>query len=185
MNWELQVARNFHFSIKASQYITHRKRLKDCKESTEYFFKRIKHLENKIGVILFQLPPSFKINMERLEEFIGYLDPRHRYTFEFRHPTWYVDEVYDLLKKHHIALCITDLGGNLSPLVLTTDIAYLRLHGPHSKYEGSYGTKRLTTWKERILEFTEHGLSTFCYFDNDEKAFAVKDAQQLKQLLNP
>lgn len=181
-NWDLQVAKDFHFSIKASQYITHRKRLKECRESVKIFFQRIKHLENKMGVILFQLPPSFKINYERLEEFLGYLDHKHRYTFEFRHPSWYTEEIYQLLSQHGIAICITDLGGVLSPIVTTADFAYIRLHGPHDKYEGFYGTKRLQTWKKRILEFKQQGISTYCYFDNDDKGYAVQDALKLKQM---
>lgn len=181
--WAKQVPVGFIFSVKASGYITHRKRLNDCEESISFFFKRIKHLKKHLGPILFQLPPSFKKNLDRLIEFVQHLESSYRYVFEFRHSSWYEKDVYDLLKKNDIALCITDLGGKLSPCVTTTDFSYLRLHGPKKAYQGSYGTRKLKEWKERILGFLKDKISVYCYFDNDEKAFAIKDAQELKSLI--
>lgn len=180
--WNSAVPNNFLFSIKASQYITHRKRLKDPIESTAKFIERITPLGRKLGPILFQLPPNFKQDISRLENFLSSLDQKLSYTFEFRHPTWFNDEVYELLKKYHVALCITDLGGQLTPMEITAKFTYIRLHGPTNSYSGSYGTKKLHEWKNTIKQFHKNKIKCYCYFDNDEKGYAIKDAIELKSL---
>mgnify|MGYP000497008879 CR=1 FL=1 len=182
-NWFKQVPKDFRFSIKASGYITHQKRLHDCEESLGYFFESIKKLKSKVGPILFQLPPSFKINQERLMNFISHLDKKYQYTFEFRHISWFTKEIYDLLTKHQIALCITDLNGKLTPEEITSYFSYIRLHGPHSSYQGSYGTPKLKIWKKKIEKWLSSNTSVYCYFDNDEKGYAIQDAKQLQNLL--
>ncbi len=181
-NWFQQVPGNFIFSIKASQYITHRKHLKDFADSTDKFFKQVDLIQSKLGPILFQLPPSFKINLERLEEFASQLPKGYKFTFEFRDASWYCNETYELLEKYHCALCITDLAGHLSPDVITAPFTYIRLHGPKKAYQGTYGPKKLNEWKERIEKWYNQRIQVFCYFDNDEKGFAIQDAQTLKNL---
>jgi uncharacterized protein YecE (DUF72 family) len=181
--WDTQVSNKFIFSVKASRYITHMKRLKDAEESTKLFYSRIKYLEPHLGPILFQLPPSFKKNTERLVEFISHLSNKYDHVFEFRHPSWYCEEIYEILKKEKLGLCITDLGGELSPLIVTSHFAYLRLHGPKIKYQGTYGTKKIQEWKKQILEFSKNKITTYCYFDNDEKGYAVQDALKLQSLI--
>lgn len=178
-NWHLQVPKKFIFSVKASQYITHRKRLLNDEESVQLFYKRAEFLEDNLGPILFQLPPSFKEDKERLRHFLTQLSKHHRHTFEFRHASWYCQEIYDLLHKHKIALCITDLSGKLSPLEITSNFTYLRLHGPKKAYRGSYSSQTLKKWKERIQEWNKQKIEVFCYFDNDEKGFAAQDAKRL------
>ncbi len=182
-NWEVQVNKQFLFSVKASQYITHRKRLKDCKESVELFLNRVQFLEKHLGPILFQLPPSFRYNPERLEEFLGYLPKKKRYAMEFRHESWFHDELYALLRRHDIGLCITDLGGKQSPEEVTSDFTYIRLHGPKKVYTGSYSAKQLTSWSHKIANWCKQGITTYCYFDNDDKGYAVQDALKLKKML--
>lgn len=181
-NWHAQVPEHFLFTIKASRYITHQKRLHDCKESLRIFYERIHGLKSKIGPILFQLPPSFKMDKERLIGFIKLLKKSKQHVFEFRHESWYVDEIYDLLKKNKIALCITDLNGKQSPEEITTDFTYIRLHGPRKAYQGSYGPQLLKVWKDKIEHWSKK-VSVFCYFDNDEKAYAISDAKLLKEKL--
>ena len=181
-SWLSQVPTDFLFSIKASRYITHLKRLKDCQENVDYFFKTIAGLKDKLGPILFQLPPSFKMDTERLKEFLSYLNDDHRYVFEFRHPTWFVGEIYEILSTYKVALCITDLNGHLSPEEITTNFTYIRLHGPKKAYKGSYGEKKLLEWKKKIQQWAKQ-CSVFCYFDNDEKGYAIQDAQFLKTKL--
>lgn len=180
--WMTDVPSDFHFSIKASRYITHQKRLHDCGESLEIFFKVIKEFGPKTGPFLFQLPPSFKINLDRLVEFISLLKKEYAYVFEFRHDTWFVQEIYDLLMKNNIALCLTDLNGELSPEEITADFTYIRLHGPKKAYQGSYGEKSLKDWKNKIENWKKHHISTYCYFDNDEKGYAIQDAKELSHL---
>ena len=182
-NWNKLAATGFLYSVKASQYITHRKRLKDCEESLHFFYDRVKYLKTHLGPILFQLPPSFKLNMERLKEFTALLEKKYTHVFEFRHPSWFTEEVYEYMKLNKLGLCITDLGGQLSPEIITSHFAYLRLHGPNKKYQGSYGTKKLREWKQKIMTFSKEGIATYCYFDNDEKGFAVQDAKELIHLL--
>lgn len=180
--WFKEVPENFQFALKASNYITHRKRLKDCSESLDFFYSRITKLKTKAGPILFQLPPFFKINYERLETFINLLKPDFRYTFEFRHISWFTDEIYKLLSKHKIALCITDLNGKLSPEEITTNFTYFRLHGPHKAYQGSYGPARLKRWKKKIDNLLHSRKEVYCFFDNDEKGYAIEDAKFLLEL---
>jgi uncharacterized protein YecE (DUF72 family) len=182
-NWYEKVPSDFIFSIKASQYITHRKRLKDPNDSTSIFFERLQLFKNKAGPILFQLPPSFKKNFARLEEFLMSLEKGYLYTFEFRHPSWFVDEIYELLKKHHVALCITDIGGHLTPEEVTTNFAYFRFHGPQGTYRGYYGTKALKEWKDKLLKLQKRNIQSYVYFDNDEKAYAIRDAKELQALI--
>lgn len=180
-NWYKQVPKNFLFSIKASRYITHQKRLNDCENSLKLFFKHLKPLKEKLGPILFQLAPSFKQNIDRLTHFIQFLDDDHQYVFEFRHPSWFVDEVYEILAGKNIALCITDLNKIQSPEVMTANFTYIRLHGPKKAYQGTYGPKQLRLWKNKI-EIWEKQVAVFCYFDNDEKGYAIEDAMFLQKL---
>jgi uncharacterized protein YecE (DUF72 family) len=182
LNWFAQVPDHFLFSIKASRYITHQKRLLDCEESLDIFFNSIKDLKSKVGPILFQLPPSFKINKDRLIDFIDCLKDDYRYVFEFRHNSWFVDEIYDLLSKKGIGLCITDLNGALSPEKITSDFVYIRLHGPKQSYKGSYSQVKLKSWKKKIQRWSAKN-SVYCYFDNEEKGYAIQDAQSLQKLL--
>lgn len=182
-NWAKQTPSHFIFALKASRFITHQKRLIDFKESTTLFFQRIKPLKSKLGPILFQLPPSFKLNYNRLEEFIQFLPKNMRYCFEFRNPSWYTEEVYDLLKKHNIALCFGDLDGILTPLKVTADFIYLRLHGPKKAYSGSYQKPDLKKWAKKFIEWSQQNKTIYCFFNNDEAAYAVFNALQLKELL--
>lgn len=180
-NWFSQVPQHFLFSIKASRYITHQKRLHEAQESLHIFYQRIAGFKSKTGPILFQLPPSFKMNKDLLLEFLKNLQESHLHVFEFRHDSWYVDEIYDLLKKHQVALCITDLNGKLSPEEITSHFTYIRLHGPKKAYQGSYG-QQLKKWKSKIEEWSLKN-SVFCYFDNDEKGYAIQDARSLQEML--
>lgn len=180
--WYSLVSKDFHFSIKASRYITHLKRLEDCKESLNFFYGILKNFKAKLGPILFQLPPSFKLNKDRLIEFINQLSDDYKYVFEFRHPSWFCEEIYELLSNKNICLCITDLNGTLSPEKITADFTYIRLHGPKKAYQGSYSSSDLKLWKKKILKWSSE-ISVYCYFDNDEKGYAIQDAKTLKALL--
>jgi uncharacterized protein YecE (DUF72 family) len=119
-----------------------------------------------------------------LEKFLKILPEKHRYVFEFRDSDWFREETYEILKKHNAAFCIYDLEGELSPLEVTADFTYIRLHGPQEAYEGSYSKKALTQWAERFLEWEKNGKEVFCYFDNDEKGYAPKNALKLIHIIN-
>lgn len=181
--WKSSVPKPFLFSVKASRYITHVKRLKDPKQTLKNFFDRIKHLKPKIGVILIQLPPKWGLNLDRFEAFLKALPKGYRFAFELRDESWLCDPVYQLLRKHNCALCLYEIAGKKPPKILTANFVYVRLHGPKSAYQGSYSSKQLDKWAKDFLTWRKQGLDVFCYFDNDEKGYAPKNALSLLETL--
>src|SRR5215211_6295706 len=141
--WREAVPEGFLFSVKASRYLTHMKKLKDPLEPLERLLDRVSVLETKLGPVLFQLPPRWRSNPERLQALLEILPENHRYAFEFRDPSWFDGEVYGLLAEHGAAFCVYDLDGRTSPKEVTADFAYVRLHGPDGPYRGRYGAERL------------------------------------------
>ena len=182
-NWRNTVGTDFMFAVKGSRFITHMKKLKAPKTSTCKFFGHAAHLEEKLGPILFQLPPRWKCNVERLAKFVKAMPDTYRSTFEFRDQSWFIDDVYDLLKAYNIALCIYHQTGYDSPSEITADFVYVRLHGTESKYGGSYPKSALKTWANRIKEWRQDGKNVYFYFNNDPEGHAIKNALTLKELI--
>jgi len=182
-NWRKTVPPKFVFAVKASRYITHVKKLKNPSKGAGNFLNVIEHLGVKLGPILFQLPPGWKCNRERLKEFLEYLPQKYRYAFEFRNADWFHTEVVDLLRQHHCAFCIYDLDRHLSPLEVTTDFVYIRLHGPGKAYQGSYDENALKEWAQKIMVWKKEKKDIYCYFDNDQAGYAVQNAIKLKQMI--
>lgn len=182
-NWIKSVPQDFVFAVKASRYITHMKRLKDPEDAVYNFFESIKFFENKGRLILFQLPPKFGFNKERLESFFKVLPEKYRYTFEFRDKSWFNSETYDILRKNNSSLCIYDLGNFQSPKEITADFVYMRLHGNYGLGSGKYSGEELEKFALDIKHFKEQGLDVFCYFNNDEAGYAIQNALELKQKL--
>jgi uncharacterized protein YecE (DUF72 family) len=114
------------------------KKLKEPKHSVKNFIEIVQQLGNKLGIILFQLPPHWKFNKERLRIFLNQLPSNYRYAFEFREQSWWNDETYELLNKHNAAFCIYDMPDKETPRKITSDTIYIRLHGINKKYSGSY-----------------------------------------------
>lgn len=181
--WRDRTPDGFVFSVKASRYITHRKKLKDPDQSLPRFFESITALGDKTGPVLFQLPPRWRANPDRLETFMDHLPEGFRYTFEFRDPSWLDEPVFEILRRHNAALCIYDLDGFTSPRTVTADFVYIRLHGPEAAYEGHYDTQTLSGWAGAIHAWADKGREVFCYFDNDEAGNAVTDALALKGMV--
>ena len=181
--WCRETPSNFCFAVKAGRFITHNKKLKDPIPTVEKFMTVIEKLERRLGPVLFQLPPSWKVNVERLDEFIAALPHAHRYAFEFRHESWNTPQVYEVLRRHNAAFCIYELAGFQSPLEITADFTYVRLHGPGNKYQGDYSRETLGTWARRIAEWQKNLRHVFIYFDNDQAGFAPKNALELKSLV--
>lgn len=178
--WYETVPDDFVFAMKASRFITHVKHLKDPAQSTEKLFERFVALEEKLGPILFQLPPRWHADPERLAHFLEVIPKGFRYTFELRDPDWLREDIYDILRAHNAAFCIYELGGWRSEDVVTADWVYIRMHGPeNSKYTGSYNDERLEDMARKINIWNDQGMDVYCYFDNDQKGYAVKDAQRL------
>lgn len=178
-DWRAKTPKKFIFSVKASRYITHNKKLMTDDNSLDYFLSRAEKLREKLGPILFQLPPSWKLNLQRLEEFLSRLPKKHRYTFEFRNKTWFEESTYELLQKYNCALCIYELEGYLSPIEVTADFVYIRLHGPGNKYQGNYTKTVLNKWARRCKDWQRDGKDVFVYFDNDQEGYAAFNAQTL------
>lgn len=183
-NWRKATPAQFVFSVKGSRYITHLKKLKIDKTAIDQFFHHVDHLAEKLGPILFQLPPRWKINKERLADFLAYLPKRYRFTFEFRDQTWYDDGIYALLRKYNCAFCIYQLAGHLSPLTTTADFVYIRLHGSGDKYQGSYNDATLKEWAKRCKEWQKDGKDVYLYFDNDQAGYAAFNAQKINEIIN-
>jgi len=182
--WKRTVDESFTFAVKASRYITHMKKLRESESAARKFIKRVDMLNGHVGPILFQLPPKWRCNAQRLEEFLESLPEDHRYAFEFRDHSWWCDEVYELLRLHHAAFCIFDLGGETSPTEVTVDYVYVRLHGPSEKpYQGRYGAQRLSGWAGAFSRWLAQGRDVYCYFDNDQHGYAAQDAMRLQQML--
>lgn len=172
----------FCFAVKGSRFLTHMKKLKDPDAGLARFMSAVEVLGGKLGPILFQLPPNWELNLERLALFLQALPPHHRYAFEFRNPTWEVQSVYELLERHNAAFCVFDLAGYQSSLRVTAEFAYVRLHGPGGKYQGSYSEDALAAWARQIAEWQRRLHTVYCYFDNDDSGYAARNALRLKEL---
>lgn len=181
--WRAAAPRGFVYAVKASRYITHMRKLMEPATSYEKFFARVTALKEKLGPILFQLPPRWKVNTTRLAEFLQALPAQYRYAFEFREASWYHDEVYALLRAHDCAFCIYELEGHRSPQEVTASFVYVRLHGPGAKYAGSYDDRELKSWARKCRAYANKGMDVFLYFDNDEAGYAAFNAQRLRDLL--
>jgi uncharacterized protein YecE (DUF72 family) len=182
-NWRESAPRNFLFAVKASRFITHMKKLKEPENSSAKFFLVADRLEKKLGPILFQLPPRWKLNVERLASFIESLPPKHKYAFEFRDESWLVPEVYRLLRKHNVAFCIHDFADMKIPNEITAKFAYVRFHGPTSaKYWGEYSQSQLEGWAGEMARWPVSAV--YAYFNNDPGGAAVRNALTLKTLVS-
>lgn len=183
--WRDSVADGFRFAIKAPGGITHRRKLRNCEPLIEELFARLAHFRDRLGPVLFQLPPRWHANPARLDAFLRLLPRGRRYAFEPRDPSWHTEEVLAVLREHDAAFCIHDIGGVLSELHVTTDLVYVRLHGPgETPYTGSYAYPTLRTWAGRLRRWAEReGRDVCLYFDNDEAGHAAANAQTLRSLL--
>ncbi|HEX6716647.1 MAG TPA: DUF72 domain-containing protein [Pyrinomonadaceae bacterium] len=183
-NWRESAPRNFQYAVKASRFITHMKKLKDPKASSEKFFLVAERLEEKLGPILFQLPPRWKINVERFAEFLESLPRAHKYAIEFRDESWLVPEVFELLRRYKAAFCIHDFADMKIPIQITAGFSYIRFHGPTSaKYWGSYSDAELRKWADRINSWRRDLSAVHVYFNNDPEGAAVRNALTLKSLV--
>jgi uncharacterized protein YecE (DUF72 family) len=183
-SWVEQTPDDFVFALKASRYLTHMKRLTDLDRGVRRYYERIEPLVGtpKLGPIVWQLPERFARDDERLAGALAALPPG-RHCFELRHPSWFVPEVYALLRAHGVALAIGD--SPLRPWVaheLTTDWTLVRLHHGHRGRRGNYSESELREWAERIRGWRRR-VEVFVYFNNDWEAFAVRNGLRMKELL--
>jgi len=183
-NWRKRAPKNFLFTVKANRYITHIKRLKDVSAELKRFFERANLLKEKLGPVLFQLPPSMHKDIDLLGDFIKLLPKRRVAVFEFRHKSWYSDDVFKLLVKYKVGFCIHDLPGVQSPRIVTSDIVYVRFHGTTGRYAGNYSKAVLKGWADWLREQRKKVRRIFAYFNNDAEGHAVFNAKQLRKELD-
>jgi uncharacterized protein YecE (DUF72 family) len=182
--WRDTVPDDFIFSYKASRYLTHMKKLGDPEDPLAKVYDRARVLGKRRGPILFQLPPRWRFNEERLEHFLKSLRDAYLHTMEFRDATWVNDRTLELLARHNVAFCIYELAGQISPKEVTADFVYVRLHGPGAeKYEGSYDGRTLAGWRRHFETWADLGKDVYCYFDNDQKGYAVHNAIKMRQMM--
>ena len=183
IRWHNNVPSGFVFAVKASRYITHMKKLKDPEGPVSNFLERMGELGDKLGPILYQLPPNWSLNIRRLQAFLEVLPTDFKYAFEFRHPSWFHPEVYYALGEHGASFCIYHFDRRLSPKEVTAEFIYLRLHGPGRPYRGQYETTALEEWAGEFSVWAKEGKEIYCYFDNDEAGYAAQDAMRLKEMV--
>ena len=172
--WSGQVPAKFRFVLKASRRITHIKRLRNVEEEAKFLFDTIEALGRKLGVVFFQLPPNFKKDMERLEALLDML-PKVAVAFEFRHESWFDDEVYEALKKKDCALCLADAEGDLDvPLVSTAKWGYLRLRRP------GYTPAELKKWYKWVSE--QKWKNAFVFFKHEDAGAGPRLAEKFQKL---
>jgi uncharacterized protein YecE (DUF72 family) len=179
--WYQNTPPDFVWAVKANKYITHIKRLKDCREPLGRLYVSAERLKEKLGPILFQLPPSLAFDRGLFIAFCQNLDKSYQHTLEIRHPSWIDTHALEILKDHNIAFCISDTAGRY-PFheAVTADFVYVRLHGSKKLYASEYSLVELQEWGRKIRNWD---MKVFLYFDNDSDGFAVKNAKLLKEIL--
>jgi len=184
-HWLERAPKGFLFSFKAPRVITHDKRLRGVREDLLRFLHLLKPLKEKTGAILFQLPPSLHGKEEVLGEFLALLPHGGgwRFAMEFRHESWYAEEIFAMLRHYNVAVCRHDYGGGTEVTEPTAGFEYFRLHGTSGHYRGSYGEEELRALAGKIRDAAAHHREVFVYFNNDLDGAAVTDAQRLGSLL--
>ena len=180
--WRVRVPSRFLFAVKASRYLTHMKKLKDPVDPLDRLFGRALELKAKLGPVLYQLPRQLQKDLERLRGFLAAIpkSAQIRQAVEFRHPSWYDDEVFQLLKTFNVALCLHDMAGSVSPRVSTARFVYVRFHGEGARYAGAYSDASLSDWTAWLKAC---GKPAFVYFNNDAAGHAPRDGARLRTML--
>lgn len=184
--WRDETPARFRFSIKANRFLTHNKKLKDPLPVIRLERDRAAGLGAKLAVVLWQLPRNFQRNLERLEGFARALRAwrRPRHAIEFRHRSWFDEEVAACLRRHHIAVCQSDAADWPFWDAVTTDLVYVRLHGHEATYSSSYSERALRGWARKVRRWRLEGRDVYVYFDNDAFGHAPGNALRLMELVS-
>ncbi|MCL6472998.1 MAG: DUF72 domain-containing protein [Firmicutes bacterium] len=182
-SWRASTPPGFVFAVKANRYITHIKKLKNVDTALVRFFENASGLADKLGPVLFQFPANWHANADRLESFLNILPNGYKYAFEFRHTSWFRDNIYALLEQKGAALCIADSPEWPSPFKITAPFVFIRMHGSRQLYASDYTTDELSRWAKKIGDLLDRRLDVYIYFNNDAHGYAVKNAQELRELL--
>jgi len=181
--WHDRVPRHFTFAVKASRYLTHMKKLRAPEAPLEVLLNRALELKRKLGPVLYQLPPQLHKDLDRLKQFLDALSRYQtvKHTIEFRHASWYDDDVFSVLQQYDAGLCVHDMPGSESPREAVATFLYVRFHGAAGKYVGGYSSESLADWAAWLERQQK---SAFVYFNNDVAGQAPKDASVLRALLS-
>jgi len=179
--WLKKVPAYFKFTLKANRQITHYKKIKGVKSEVRYFYMLADSLQEKLGCILFQLPPSLILDLELLEDFLSILSPEYQNVIEFRHESWYTDKVYELLKSYKVIFCIVSSKKVPKTIVETAETCYFRFHGLTGGYKYNYPDEELKKWAETIKNTNAE--ECYIYFNNDYHAYAVANSKGLSEFL--
>ncbi len=185
--WAAQAPSGFTYALKLGQFGSHRMKLRDAVSWLPNHLDRAERLGAALGPTLVQLPPRWRRNTERLDEFLSVAPRTMRWAVELREGSWLHDDTFEVLARHGAALCIHDLLAD-HPWELTTDWTYVRFHGPAAlerKYWGLYGGRRLSRPARRLSGWLDDGLDVYAYFNNDHEGHAVTDARWLAERLGP
>ena len=183
-SWRDQVPPGFCYAVKAPRFITHMRKLRDCDDSIAEFLARARNLRPALGPILYQLPPNWRFDRERLESFLALLPKDLSHVFEFREPSWMTDEVLAILDAAGAGFCTHDFPGLATPRAATGRTAYVRFHGTGGKYWGRYSDEALGNWSDWMRGQEDEGRTVWAYFNNDIHGHAIEDAKALKRLLD-
>jgi len=183
VSWRQEAPPGFVFAIKASRGITHYRKLAGAEQPLETFLARARLLGSALGPVLYQLPPSLHRDDERLGRFLALLPTDLQYAIEFRHPSWFVEPIYALLRQHGVALCLVSMPDFTSPLVATAQFIYVLFHGTSGLYQGSYSDEELRRWAAELKLLCSSERHAFVYFNNDQNAYAVYNALTLAAFL--
>lgn len=182
-SWRDSSPEDFTFSVKVSRFITHLKKLRNVEESLRNFLDRVRILGYALGPLLYQLPPNLHRDDSRLEAFLSTLPGDVSHVFEFRHESWFQDDVFRLLRRHNVGFCAFDMPDMECPLLATASFAYVRFHGSEAIYASNYTPEMLDGWAERLRRLAEGLSDVYVYFNNDAFAYAVYNATTLAELL--
>lgn len=187
-DWFIKTPKDFVFAAKGNRFITHMKKLKECEEPLNSFFENASGLREKLGVVLWQLPPNLHLNKERLQSFCALLVEnkiarKSRHAFEFRHESWFCEEVYVLLKKFNFSLCIAHSMRWPHQDIVTADYVYLRFHGGEILYGSNYSDGELEGWASKTRAWSSGGKDIYAYFNNDAYGYAISNALKFRELL--
>jgi uncharacterized protein YecE (DUF72 family) len=181
-SWASSTPDDFTFAVKASRFLTHMKKLNEPEEPLDRLLSHAEGLGPKLGPILYQLPPGWRVNLERLRYFLSLLPKNVRSVFEFRDNSWQIQPVFDLLNEHGAGYCIMSSPELPLHILRTGDFAYMRMHNGGYETEGSYSDDSLKNWAELIRKLLE-SWDVYVYFNNDYKGYAVRNAMKLKELI--
>ena len=181
--WREKAPPGFRYAVKANRFLTHLKKLKACEEETDAFIALARKLGPALGPILYQLPPSLHKDLDRLDAFLDRLPKDIEQVVEFRHNSWYEEEVLALLDRHGVGFVAHDLRGLISPRWASGRTAYVRFHGSGGRYSGRYSDEALLGWADWLVQQVGQGRSAWAYFNNDIHGHAIEDARTLKSMV--